>query len=248
MIDTFLAAVPTDTHINALINAVLTSLGAAAGNKVLVQSAAPTASGNAATVWVQHVDGGGKTVMRAYFLINDGTNTYWRSRHPMPPGTIVFVSDIAKLGIVGIDNTATYSAFNTALATYDGGGTPGTGAMWEIATELQGKFPLSVDPAAYPFQTVGGEAAHTLSTAELPNHTHDRAGYGLMRAANAGENVTVTGVATERPGAIPDVSNDPSGNKMTAVGGGNAHNNMPPFYSGYFLRRTTRTDYVVVPS
>ena len=135
LIDTLLANNVTDAHINSLITAAITSLSSSTGAPLLAQATPPayhtTTAGTA--IWLQTTDNSGNAVTRPYYIKNDGTSgspVYnWHSRHPIAPGTIVLVTDLAKLSIPGIDNTSTYTAFTNALLTYDGGGSPGSGAM-----------------------------------------------------------------------------------------------------------------------
>lgn len=66
----------------------------------------------------------------------------------------------------------------------------------------------------------GGAATHTLTTAEIPAHTH---GYELHTANGA----TATAA---RINAATTVTK-----QTQSEGGGGAHNNMPPFMRGYWI-------------
>ena len=66
---------------------------------------------------------------------------------------------------------------------------------------------------------VGGEESHTLTVAEMPNHTH-------MIYVTFGSNI---GVGIDGP--IVSVPKWDERNTTTVgAGGGNSHNNMPPYY------------------
>lgn len=82
---------------------------------------------------------------------------------------------------------------------------------------------------AFAASATGGESSHTLTTTEMPAHTHDQKIYGnnmelnnggsnyrLTYATDGGNNVSVTGV----------------------TGGGIAHNNLQPYIVVYMWQRT----------
>jgi microcystin-dependent protein len=240
-IDTMLAASPSDAHINALIAAAVTSLGSTSGAKLIAQVLPPTATGNSASIWLKTADNSGNTIMQPYYL--SSVDTLWHSKHPINPGTTIFVTDITMLGMPGITNGSTIAAIQSALASYDGGGSPGSGAMWTLLTSMNGVFPMGANPSVsgLGFQQTGGEASHTLTTVEIPGHVH------AVNATNKGD-------TSGGPVVVPALSNGAgeSGIANTSyntqsTGGGAAHNNLPPFYAGYYIQRTTRTDYIVTP-
>lgn len=103
-------------------------------------------------------------------------------------------------------------------AEYFGGGT------WE---KIEGKFLLAASDA-YPVESTGGEAAHTLTIDEMPSHNH--ALYGSLTAkneqiSNSGNNWAQTTTAWEQSKYIKN------------TGGGEPHNNMPPYLTIYIWRR-----------
>lgn len=104
---------------------------------------------------------------------------------------------------------------------------PGTlfGGTWE---QVQGKFLLGVSNA-YPAGSSGGESEHTLTTAEIPDHTHS--------FKYSGQSVT-TGVNSIRLyQAASNQYNAYSGGQSSNCGG-QAHNNMPPYLAVYIWYRT----------
>lgn len=104
---------------------------------------------------------------------------------------------------------------------------PGTlfGGTWE---QVQGKFLLGVSNA-YPAGSSGGESEHTLTTAEIPDHTHS--------FKYTGQSVT-TGVNSIRLyQSAPNQYNAYSGGQSSNCGG-QAHNNMPPYLAVYIWYRT----------
>lgn len=103
---------------------------------------------------------------------------------------------------------------------------PGTlfGGTWK---QIQGKFLLGMS-SSYPAGSQGGEASHTLTTEEMPAHTH---GYDFTGQS------TVTGVTAIRLYDADGRKNEYQGASASA-GGGAAHNNMPPYLSIYIWKRT----------
>jgi len=94
------------------------------------------------------------------------------------------------------------------------------GGTW---TQISGQFLLGAN-STYPAKSTGGEASHTLTIDEMPNHNHTYSsigsygdGYGLVDSGSANSSgIPLTG----------------------STGGGQAHNNMPPYYAAYMWFRT----------
>ena len=108
---------------------------------------------------------------------------------------------------------------------------PGTlfGGTWE---QIQGKFLLGMS-SSYPAGSQGGEATHTLTVSEMPNHKHV-AFYGITGAVD-----DYLGGSTNDYGLRTASSGSGSSTYETASsGGGTAHNNMPPYLSVYIWKRT----------
>ena len=138
------------------------------------------------------------------------------------------------------------------VLSYDGGdgtvysGNPYAGSMWAIDTNFEARFPVGAGTFAASgvvsvngtttSTAIAGEDKHTLVTAEMPSHTHQildqyinlvqrgTADSGVFSATNRSE-----GVANLLP--------------TTSSGGDAAHNNLPPFYGVYFIKRTARVYY-----
>jgi len=116
-------------------------------------------------------------------------------------------------------NQALFSLLGT---TYGGNGTT-TFAL----PNLQGRTPIHAN-TSYPLASSGGEARHTLTEAELPNHTHlvnassnaaDQTSPAGNYWANGGTRTAYASQGTERmsPQAIAN------------AGGSQAHENRPPY-------------------
>lgn len=165
---------------------------------------------------------------RSYLWFNtDDDKTYrwensvskWVSRHPLTPS--------------GSERRLWFGN-EASLASYDGGasGTVGdaSGPMWEIDTAPEARFLLVAGslPSGTTIipGTTGGEEKVTLTTAQLPSHTHTYTGKGDTGAGGDG------GAAWVGDGNSSNVSG--------ATGDGESHNNMPPYYGCYVIKRSAR--------
>ena len=102
---------------------------------------------------------------------------------------------------------------------------PGTlfGGTWEAFGA--GRVLLG-NGGGYSAGDTGGAATHTLTTAEIPSHTHTlptfRGGIGISGGAHI----------------FPDASLGAAGGTSGATGSGGAHNNLQPYVVVYMWRRT----------
>ncbi len=167
-------------------------------------------------------------------------NGLWVARHPEPFGSAKF-----------------YLGTLVNLPTFDGGANEAvtdpdtTGPMWEEITEIQGKFPLHPGTLTSGLVVAagdsGGEEKHELIEKEIPYHTH-----GLPTDPNA----IRTTLDSNSVGTSDNSSSGGGGfmGRATASGFGGigdagnttqSHNNMPPYYGIYLIRRTARVFYRV---
>lgn len=98
------------------------------------------------------------------------------------------------------------------------------GGTWE---QIKDKFLLAAGDM-FTAGSIGGEATHTLTIDEMPSHNHEL--YGALTAkqeqiANSGNNWAQTTTAWSK------------NNYIKNTGGGEAHNNMPPYLTIYIWRR-----------
>ena len=97
--------------------------------------------------------------------------------------------------------------------------------------DLRGRAPLGVSPA-YPQGQPGGEAAHALTAAELPSHTHQ-----VMAASTAADKGGIEGnywAGTTSWSDSADTTMAPAA--ITQSGGSQPHNNMQPFLAlNYYI-------------
>jgi len=159
---------------------------------------------------------------------------YWLRQHPIAAGS-------AERRI--------YIGTTTDLQTYDGGNTNApsnwSGPMWEVDTLFEARFPVGAGTFAASgvvsvngtttSTAVAGEDKHTLVTSEMPKHSHtmtwdsqDTAGGNQLKTLYLGPDAN----------AFNDIVKS-SGD----AGGDAAHNNLPPFYGVYFIKRTARVYY-----
>lgn len=105
---------------------------------------------------------------------------------------------------------------------------PGTlfGGTWE---QIQGKFLLGMS-SSYPAGSQGGEASHTLTVSEMPNHTHSIVGYSASGNDYSGSDADLSF----------NYNNTMVGwsGRTASAGDSQAHNNMPPYLSVYIWKRT----------
>lgn len=105
------------------------------------------------------------------------------------------------------------SANNVSPQTFLGG-------TWQ---QIQGQFLLAAS-GSYPAGSTGGEAQHTLTVDEIPSHQHE---IQYMASNEAGSEWSgQAGTCTTKTGTTG------------FVGGGQAHNNMPPYLAVYMWQRT----------
>ena len=112
------------------------------------------------------------------------------------------------------------------------------GGTWE---QLEDRFLLGAG-TTYTAGDTGGEAEHTLIEAEMPSHKHPLRGWAFTgEASSQGYKY---GIAYQRDtGAIRDLNDYNNTSKipwgMNTSGGGQAHNNMPPYIVVYMWKRLT---------
>ncbi len=126
-----------------------------------------------------------------------------------------------------------FSVTNTNPSTTFGG----TWVAWG-----SGRVPVGIDTSDSNFNTVektGGESAHTLTSAEMPNHNHYTTFYN-DDFSNAGDGQSDVNKKKESAGLTYDVAYLTNAwNKYTSNTGSNkAHNNLQPYITCYMWKRT----------
>lgn len=167
----------------------------------------------------------------------------WVSRNNLPPGAVIMYAAASEADIWAFDGgDGTNPSSSTPTAA--------TGAMWEMVSELAAKVPigpgtLAVSGTVLTTGSTGGVDQFTISQANLPNvdlPVRVKDGISSLSpdqlysySAGGGSNNT-TFSATGHAGS----------SVVAALGGsGTPVNNMPPYYSIYFIRRTARIWYTI---
>lgn len=104
------------------------------------------------------------------------------------------------------------SVNNTSPATLFGG-------TWEA---IGGRFLLGAD-TTYSAGSTGGEETHTLTINEMPSHSH-----GIRTSSTDGD---IDWIPKDHKGNVPvsELNFNWEGTVISTTGGGQAHNNMPPY-------------------
>ena len=107
------------------------------------------------------------------------------------------------------------------------------GGEW---TQIKDTFLLACGNS-YANGATGGEAQHTLTVSEMPNHAHTTTFYN-DDFSNGGDSQDFNR-KKQSPGLTYDVAwmNGAWQYSSKTVGGGNAHNNMPPYLAVYMWKR-----------
>ena len=117
------------------------------------------------------------------------------------------------------------------------------GGTW---ARIEGKFILGADDSIYPLGSESGEAVHTLTENEMPSHNHGEkplvgsmwniASQGITDTSSlAAKGIVSTdkveghGYATNLTEDVVDGFKIDASHEHDSVGGGQPHNNMPPY-------------------
>ena len=116
-------------------------------------------------------------------------------------------------------STATYRELYAAIGTSFGG----YGGSFYLP-DFSGRIPLGTN-SSYSKGAKGGEATHTLTISEMPSHSHGYTGQnGTGFPDGSGD--------WANPG---DVESYPRQTQDNYQGGSQAHNNMPPYVSLFYI-------------
>jgi|TARA_R110002167_G_scaffold7160_2_gene33799 hypothetical protein len=169
------------------------------------------------------------TVSASKALVADANKDLTGGRNLTITGALV-----AGSGTIGGNTIATMANIypvgsiyiNAAVAT-----NPGTLLGFGTWTAFgAGRVIVGLDASDADFNSVqetGGAKTHTLSTSELPSHTHT---VSIPSSQNGG--------SSNDHALFPDNSSSNESFTSGATGGGSAHNNVQPYIVAYMWRRT----------
>jgi hypothetical protein len=101
----------------------------------------------------------------------------------------------------------------------------------KVTPDLRSRFVVGADTTGtYTTGARGGEATHTLTLAEMPSHNHQVANYKMLLYNGSATTWTTDWTATE-PNLVDQ------GSYPAFEGGGQAHNNLPPYYALAYIMR-----------
>lgn len=98
------------------------------------------------------------------------------------------------------------------------------GGTWH---RIEGRFLLGVGDGYVSGET-GGEATHKLTISEMPSHSHNVSNKTAYDTSGNGSRVVTSNSYADYQATISTLP----------VGGGSAHNNMPPYLAVYIWKRT----------
>lgn len=108
------------------------------------------------------------------------------------------------------------------------------GGTWE---QIQDTFLLACG-TTYQAGATGGEAEHTLTISEMPSHTHiqNPHKHAVKNTGTSGGNYGLVDSTNASSSGMMYTSDETPTNRNT--GGGQAHNNMPPYTAVYMWKKT----------
>ena len=153
-------------------------------------------------------------------------------RYMTPIGKIEMLGGANDIGYFGIDGLGKWQWSGFALCD----GRNGT-------IDMGARFPVGYKTGSLDYATVGntgGAETVTLTENQMPVHRHgdatiDAGDFGLIRKSQIGENRTTSATDTSQGGIEPDIVTSPS--PIPTAGGGQSHENRPPFMTLIFAQR-----------
>jgi microcystin-dependent protein len=159
----------------------------------------------------------------------------------VPPGTVTqFAGATAPTGYLlcqgqSLSTTTFGNLFNVIGYTYGGSGSS------FLLPNLQNRVPVGKGPDAEfdALGETGGAKTHTLTTAEMPSHTHVQNAHDHF--GSWGQNFVASGgisVVAVLPGASANYTIGATTATNQNTGGGGAHNNLQPYIVLNYIIKT----------
>ena len=132
------------------------------------------------------------------------------------------MNTIGKIKVGGTTYDVAYPVGSIYLSVNDTSPAELFGGTWE---QIKDAFLLGAG-GTYEAGSTGGEAQHTLTVEEMPSHKHSWKGKaaGSLAQSGPGYRFAVEGI-------------DEWNTQILLTGGGQPHNNMPPYLAVYMWKR-----------
>jgi len=169
----------------------------------------------------------GLSVNTIYYVIANDTNTFWLA-----------TSLVNAIAGTKIATTGSQSGIHSMRSCPHG---LGNGSTTFNLPPGAGRKPIGVDNSQTEFKTLGvtgGSKTHTLTTAELAVHTHlqNSHTHSTWIENNASPGLQSAGGGWVTPGVGDDSVGSTTATNQNA-GSGDAHNNLDPYFTTYFVIR-----------
>jgi hypothetical protein len=178
-------------------------------------------------------------------VVTDAEKTAWNNKSTFS-GNYDDLTNLPELltpaDVTTLINDAILAAFPSGCVIMWYGDPNDVPTGWEIFYQMGGRFPvgahhISTDEGLtkYSFGDKGGEEKHTLTTDEIPSHSHSS-------GSDVRQNITPSGSVSGQQQNFYGSGNDTYATSVanwTSVsgGGGQSHENRPPYLAIYFIKK-----------
>lgn len=162
--------------------------------------------------------------------ISDGTLKGAVAKHEQDVNSLNLKMELVRSHVGMIVQSTTLDTEAKVIAIYGG-------TSW---SKVEGRFLLGTS-SSYAVNSIGGETAHTLTTAEMPSHNHassTRRGAIPCWDNKASSTGKYYGLYDGSLAYQSSYAYDISTTSTSLAGGNQKHNNMPPYKAVYIWERT----------